>query len=247
MPRIAHEGGAGEHSFTRSSVLEESGCDCGAVTPTSPRDLAQPSPATDDRDYTVLLVDDDDMVRGWVRLALEGSPFRIIGEATSAGQTRELVERRRPHLLLVDQRLPDGTGTELVRSLRQEGMAMPALLMTANRVRGFNELVREVGAQGSVLKSGSIGELLEALRAVAAGRRVEDARHPARVVERGALSPRERDVLRLVAAGLTNREIAQRLDVGPETVKTLVARSFAKLGVRRRAEAVAAAHQRGLL
>ena len=196
---------------------------------------------------TVLLVEDDEMVRGWVRLALDGSGFRVVGEATTAAEAADLVRRRRPELLLIDQRLPDGTGTELVRSLRQDGIATPALLMTANRVTGFNELVREVGAQGSVLKSGSVDELLAALRMIAAGERVADVRHPARVVERGALSPREREVLRLVAAGLTNREIAERLDVGSETIKTLVARTFAKLGVRRRAEAVAAAHQRGLI
>ena len=200
-----------------------------------------------DRQDTILLVDDDEMVRGWVRLALDGSGFRVVGEATTAAEAADLVRRRCPDLLLIDQRLPDGTGTELVRSLRQGGIATPALLMTANRFTGFNELVREVGAQGSVLKSGSVEELLAALRMVAAGERVADVRHPARVVERGALTPREREVLRLVAAGLTNREIADRLDVGPETIKTLVARTFAKLGVRRRAEAVAAAHQRGLI
>ena len=64
---------------------------------------------------------------------------------------------------------------------------------------------------------------------------------------RGALSPREREVLKLVAAGSTNREIAQQLGVGDETVKTLLGRTFAKLGVKRRAEAVSAAHERGLL
>jgi DNA-binding NarL/FixJ family response regulator len=98
-----------------------------------------------------------------------------------------------------------------------------------------------------VLKSGSVTELLDALRAVAEGGRVVDARHPARSADRAALSPREREVLVLVAQGLTNRQIAERLDIGPETVKTLVGRAFAKLGVRRRAEAVAAAHDRGLL
>ncbi len=196
---------------------------------------------------TVLLVEDDEMVRSWVRLALDRSEFRLVGEAPTSADAIELAERRKPGLLLVDQRLPDGTGTELVRTLRQRGIASPALLMTANRARGFNELVREVGAEGSVLKSGSVTELLDALRAVAEGDRVVDPRHPARTTQRGALSPREREVLRLVARGLTNREIADQLDVGSETVKTLVARAFAKLGVRRRAEAVAEAHERGLL
>jgi DNA-binding NarL/FixJ family response regulator len=198
-------------------------------------------------DRTVLLVEDDEMARSWVRLALERSEFRLVGEAASAGEGAELAERRKPALLLVDQRLPDGTGTELVRALRRRGIAAPAVVMTANRAPGFNELVRDVGAQGSVLKSGSVTELLNALRTVAEGRRVVDTRHPARSPERAALSPREREVLVLVARGLTNRQIAERLDIGSETVKTLIARAFAKLGVRRRAEAVAAAHDRGLL
>jgi DNA-binding NarL/FixJ family response regulator len=206
-----------------------------------------PSDLTVAADRTVLLIEDDEMVRSWVRLTLEQTEFRLVGEAATAAEALELVERRRPALLLVDQRLPDGTGTELVRALRQRGNAAPALLMTANRAAGFNELVRDVGAQGSVLKSGSVTELLDALRAVSEGGRVVDARHPARSADRAALSPREREVLVLVARGLTNRQIAERLDIGPETVKTLVGRAFAKLGVRRRAEAVAAAHDRGLL
>jgi DNA-binding NarL/FixJ family response regulator len=198
-------------------------------------------------DRTVLLVEDDEMVRSWVRLALAGSEFRLVGEAATAAEGAELAERRKPAVLLIDQRLPDGTGTELVRSLRQRGIPAPALLMTANRAAGFNELVRDVGAQGSVLKSGSVTEFLDALRAVSEGARVVDTRHPARSADRAALSPREREVLVLVAQGLTNRQIAERLDIGPETVKTLIGRAFAKLGVRRRAEAVAAAHDRGLL
>jgi DNA-binding NarL/FixJ family response regulator len=196
---------------------------------------------------TVLLVEDDDMVRSWVRLALQGSEFRLVGEAATAAEGVELAERRHPAVLLVDQRLPDGTGTELVRALRQRGIAAPAVVMTANRAAGFNELVRDVDAQGSVLKSGSVTELLDALHTVAEGGRVIDTRHPARSAERAALSPREREVLVLVARGLTNRQIAEQLEIGSETVKTLVARSFGKLGVRRRAEAVAAAHERGLL
>ena len=198
-------------------------------------------------EVTLLLVDDDQMVRGWVRTALEPTEFRILGEAESCAEAREFVRRHRPDLLLVDQRLTDGLGTELVRTLRRDGVAAPALLMTAARSRGFNELVREAGGQGSVLKSGSVSELLDALRSVAMGDGVVDTRHPPRAAGRATLSPRERQVLRLVAQGRTNREIAVELDVGAETVKTLLTRAFAKLGARRRAEAVAAAHERGLL
>jgi DNA-binding NarL/FixJ family response regulator len=187
------------------------------------------------------------MVRGWVRLSLEGTEFRLAGEAATLAEARELVERRRPDLLLLDFNLSDGTGTELLRELRGAGVDAPAVVMTAHKAPGFNEQAREAGAQGSVLKTGNVDELLDALRTVLEGDEFFDARHPRRARGRAALSPREREVLKLVAAGSTNREIALVLDVGDETVKTLLARTFAKLGVRRRAEAVSEAHRLGLL
>lgn len=203
--------------------------------------------STDGRELSVVLVEDDAMVRGLVRLTLEGTEFRLNGEAGTAAEALELVPRRVPSVLLVDYRLPDGTGTELVRELRQRGVVSPAVLFTANAERGFNELARESGAQGTILKTGRSDELLNALRLVAAGETAFDGRHPARPAGRGPLSPREREVLRLVAAGMTNKEIAGELDVGSETVKTLLARIFAKLGVKRRAEAVEVGHSLGLL
>ena len=200
-----------------------------------------------DRELAVLLVDDDEMVRGWVRMALQGSEFRVAGEAANAGEAAGLAARRRPDLLLVDHKLGADVGTELVRDLRRRGVTAPAVVMTANMQDGFNEAAREAGAQGTLLKTGKRDELLRALRAVAEGDEAYDVRHPRRTPGRTALSPREREVLRLVAAGSTNKEIAATLGVGDETVKTTLGRAFAKLGVRRRAEAVAAAHERGLL
>jgi DNA-binding NarL/FixJ family response regulator len=195
----------------------------------------------------VLVVEDDAMVRGWIRLSLKGSEFMVVGEAAAAGEVAELVRRRAPELLLVDYRLGDAVGTELVRSLRLAGVAAPVVLMTANYEPGFNEAARESGAQGSVLKTGSSEELIAALRRVRDGEPAFDSRHPRRDPTHAALSPRERDVLRLLAAGKTNRQVASELGVSPETVKTLVARAFAKLGVTRRAQAVAAAQRMGLL
>jgi DNA-binding NarL/FixJ family response regulator len=196
---------------------------------------------------SVLVVDDDAMARSWVELALEETEFRIAGSAETAAAAEALAERRRPDLLLVDYRLPDRTGVELTRALRTSGMTTPVVLMTANAERGFNELAREAGAQGTVLKTGHRDELLEALRAVADGATVFDGRYPKRERGQAALSPREREVLRLIAAGATNPEIAETLNVTNETVKTLVGRTLAKLGARRRAEAVSAAHELGLL
>ena len=196
---------------------------------------------------TVLVVEDDAMVRGWLTLLLEGSEFRSLGEAASASDARALVRRRCPDLLLVDYRLPDQLGTELVKDLRQHGLPTPAVLMTANAERGFNELAREAGAHGTVLKTGSPEEVVNALRAVADGGNAFDARHPRRTPGAAPLTPRERQVLRLIAGGATNRQVAETLSIGDETVKTLLTRSYGKLGVARRAEAVSRAHQLGLL
>jgi len=201
---------------------------------------------TDDA-HSVLLVEDDAMVSGWVRMSLEGSELRVAGVAVSAAEALDLIGRRHADVFLVDYRLPDGRGTELVKELRRRGIAAPVVLMTANAERGFNESARDAGAQGTVLKTGHAEELLSTLRRALAGEDAFDERHPRRAPGRAALSPREREVLRLVAQGSTNQEIAAKLGVGGETIKTLMARTFAKLGVRRRAEAVAAAHDRGLL
>ncbi|HEX2045494.1 MAG TPA: response regulator transcription factor [Gaiellaceae bacterium] len=195
----------------------------------------------------LLLVEDDPIVRAWVREALAGSEFRVAGEAATTADALGLAARRPPELLLVDQKLPDGTGTELVRLLRARGLSVPAVVMTAGPTSGLNEAAREAGAEATVVKSARGEDLVGALRTVLDGRSTFDPRHPRRDPGRVPLTPREREVLRLVAAGGTNAEVAARLGVGEETVKTLLGRVFLKLGVRRRAEAVAVAQKSGLL
>jgi len=205
--------------------------------------LDRVSPATG---LSVLVVDDDAIVRAWVRAALRASEFRVGGEAGLAAEAIQLVERRRPDLLLVDQLLPDWTGTELVRELRRRGVRAPALLMTSALREGLNEAAQSAGIQGTVLKSSEPEELLGALRRLADGDDAPRAAHP-RAGRQVTLSPREREILQLVAEGATNVEVAERLGIGRETVKTLLYRSFEKLGVRRRSEAVAEAQRLGLL
>jgi DNA-binding NarL/FixJ family response regulator len=195
----------------------------------------------------VLVIEDDAIVRAWVRAALKGSEFTVGGEAPTSAAGAALVSRRRGDLLLVDHRLPDHFGTELVRQLRRTGNRTPAVIIAARPEEGLNESAREAGAQGSVLKRGSTEQLLGALRRVAAGDEAFDPSHPRRPPLRGSLSPRERDVVRLVATGATNREISAQLAIGAETVKTLLSRSYTKLGVSRRAEAVAAAKELGIV
>lgn len=190
----------------------------------------------------VLLVGGESAFRGWVKLALRDSEFRIVGEAASAEETARLAAELEADLLLID-----APGVTPVTEMRAHGLSVPAVLMTASPERGFNENAREAGAQGTILSKGSIAELLATLRAVSRGKASFDPRHPRRPSGQSSLSGREREVLRLVARGETNREIASELGISDQTVKTLVARSCAKLGVRRRGDAAAAARGLGLL
>lgn len=195
----------------------------------------------------VLLVEDDAIVRSWVRRAFEGSEFRLAGEASTAGEALDLFERRRCDVVLVDQHLPDRLGTELARSLQRVEAAAPLVLMTANPQEGLNEVARDAGFRSSVVKSSDPARLLEVLRAAVRGESTFDAQHPRRPRGESALAPREREVLALVATGRTNKEVASELGISDETVKTLLERTYAKLGARRRADAVLEARRRGLV
>jgi DNA-binding NarL/FixJ family response regulator len=195
----------------------------------------------------VLVVEDDSIVRSWVRLSLRGTELRVAGEAGSAQEAEELVGRRHCDVLLVDQHLPDRLGTELVRRLRRTGVELPVVLMTASAEEGLNETAREAGVQASVVKSSDPERLIEVIRSVLAGEGVFDVAHPRRPKGQATLAPREQETLALIAAGRTNREAAAQLGISDETVKTLLERAYAKLGVRRRAEAVLEARRRGLV
>jgi DNA-binding NarL/FixJ family response regulator len=196
--------------------------------------------------FGVLVVDDDAIVRTWVAATLDGTEFRIVGQAARASEALDLALRRAPDLFLIDHQLPDRTGIALLHELRSRGFDAPAIVMTAAPRRGLNDAARRAGAQGSVLKSTAPGTFVDALRAAAAGESHFVAAHP-RADREVRLSPRERAILLQVSHGSTNTEIAATLGVSTETVKTILGRAFAKLGVRRRNEAVVAAQRLGLL
>jgi DNA-binding NarL/FixJ family response regulator len=196
---------------------------------------------------SVIVIEDDAIVRSWVREALRESAYRIAGEAETAIEAAELVGRRHADLLLVDQHLPDQLGTEFVRDLRRRGDGIPVVLMTASAEQGLNEVAREAGAQASVVKSSEVERLIEVLDAVSSGGVLFDAAHPRRPDDEAPLAPREREAIGLAAQGLTNKEIAIGLGISAETVKTLLERAFVKLGAHRRAEAVLEARRRGIV
>jgi len=209
--------------------------------------MADPQAAKSPHGIEVFVVEDDPIVRAWLRAALRKTEFRLAAESPTAGQALEAVESRRPNLLLVDFHLPDRQGTQLVRELRNRGTTAPIVLMTSTPQEGLNELAREAGAQATVLKTSETSDLLEVLRRVVAGGARFAPEHPRRRPGTAPLSAREREVLGLVAEGKTNREIASNLELGPETVKTLLERVYAKLGVHGRLAAVLTAKDLGLV
>jgi DNA-binding NarL/FixJ family response regulator len=211
-------------------------------------DLRRPDATHPTALLPVVLIDDDAMARSWLRLSLRDTEFRVDAEAASAAEALERVPAcEEPMLLVVDHRLPDSGGLDLIRELRALGVDAKAVLLASSSEPGLNEAAREAGAQGTLLKTGSPTELLEALRAMGAGEDAFDERHPRRHPVSASLSPREREVLILVAEGATNSEIASLLGIGVETVKTLLRRAFAKLGVQRRVQAVWAARELGIV
>lgn len=197
--------------------------------------------------YEVLVLDDDPLVRAWLRSALRTTEFRLAAEAATPAEAQSLLERRKIDLLLVDLRLDRDLGTDFIRRLRVAGNDQPIVLMTSAAQRGANEQAHEAGAQASIVKSADRDELLTCLRAVAAGGSVFDPSHPPRASDDRPLTRREREILALLADGRTNPEIAEQLGLGVESVKTYVERIFGKLGVRRRTEVAAAARRRGWL
>src|SRR5262249_14709506 len=130
------------------------------------------------RHVAVFLIDDDAMARGWLRLSLRGTDFPVVREAATATAALALLRDEKPGLLLVDHRLPDSSGLELIRELRSRGVTAPVLLLATNPEAGLNEAARAAGAQGTLLKTGSPTEALEALRAVEHGDDWVDSRAP---------------------------------------------------------------------
>jgi two-component system response regulator DesR len=191
----------------------------------------------------VLVVDDHDVVHWGFRLLLTQQPWveRCL-TARDPEEARELVRSYEPHVALVDLFLGERSGAELCASLRREFPRTRVLLISG---AGWisPQAARAAGASGFISKDSSADAVATAVRAVGEGRTVfaRSPREPA-----APLSPRERDVLGLMAGGATNREIAAALHLSPHTVKEHTGKLYRKLGVRNRAEAVRRAERLGL-
>ena len=207
---------------------------------------------------TVVLVDDEPMVRQGLRTILESDDgIRVAGEAEDGAEAVSLVRATRPDVVCMDVRMPDVDGiraTELLRALDPPPRVLVVTTFSSDD-HVFDAL--RAGAAGFLLKRARAEEVVSAVRAVAAGDqllypeavRTLALRHLAPRPDPAAfdLTAREREVLGLVAEGLSNAEIAARLVLGLETVRTHVAKVLAKLGARDRTQAVVIAYTRGLV
>ena len=193
----------------------------------------------------VLVIEDHLAVRRGLELLLQSAAMRVAGVAATAAEARGLLARRRHDAVLVDVRLPDGDGTSLVREHLERNPDAAVVILTGESDLERLEAAARCGARGLVLKSAPPAELLGALRRVAAGGRYVDPtlaqllKAPARPDPLSTLSPREREILELLAGGLNGEEVAQRLVISAETVRTHVRNAMNKLRARTRAHAVA--------
>ncbi|NUS41478.1 MAG: response regulator transcription factor [Terrabacter sp.] len=205
---------------------------------------------------TVFLLDDHELVRRGVRTLLESEPgIEVIGESGSATEGEAGITTLRPHVAIVDGRLPDGSGIEVCRQVRSVDPHIAVLVLTSYDDDDALFAAILAGASGYVLKQISGGDLVMAVRRVAAGQSMLDPTVTTRVLHRlrqGSdkdaltkhLTPKEEQVLSLVAEGLTNRQIAERLGVAEKTVKNYVSTLLAKLGVESRTQAAVMAARR---
>ncbi|RSN95824.1 DNA-binding response regulator [Streptomyces sp. WAC 05379] len=214
---------------------------------------------------TVLLVDDEPLVRAGLRAVLEAQPdIEVVGEAADGAAVIPLVRQLRPDVVAMDVRMPLLDGIEATRAVLRTVDEPPKILVVTTFEN--DEYVYEAlraGADGFLLKRARPAEIVHAVRLVAEGESLlfpasvrqlaaqygdDDGNRAARAqLERARLTEREAEVLRLMARGLSNAEIAARLVVGTETVKSHVSAVLAKLGARDRTQAVITAYESGFV
>jgi DNA-binding NarL/FixJ family response regulator len=213
----------------------------------------------------VALVDDEVLIRAGLRVLLGGEEDIVVtGEACDGEQAVALVQETLPDVVLMDIRMPRLDGVEATRRIaadpRLSGVRI--LILTTLETDEYVLQALRAGASGFLLKDGDVVDVLRAVRVLAAGEALLSPGATRRLVEevtawpeRGPVAPalldeltdREREVMVLVAYGLTNREIAQRLVISPATAKTHVSRTMMKLHARDRAQVVVLAYQTGLV
>lgn len=198
----------------------------------------------------VFLVDDHEIVRRGLSDLLDGAEgLQVVGEAGTVRQALARIDDARPDVVVLDVRLPDGSGIDLCRQIRSSMPQVACLILTAYDDDTATSAAVWAGASGYLLKNIAGMRLLDDIRAVSTGRTLLDARTVARAAANlrdgtrdddprwGSLGLRERQVLALIADGLTNRQIGERLGLAEKTVKNYVSSLLLKLGVGSRTQA----------
>ena len=197
----------------------------------------------------VYLLDDHEVVRTGLRDLLEREgDIEVVGESGSAVDAAHRIPALRPHVAVLDARLPDGSGIDVCREIRSVDPTIQALILTSYEDDEALFAAIMAGAAGYVLKHIKGTDLVDAVRRVAAGQSLLDPAVTARVLDRirrgpdqpdelKTLTDQERRILTLVAEGLTNREIAERMFLSEKTIKNYVSSLLAKLGLERRTQA----------
>jgi DNA-binding NarL/FixJ family response regulator len=213
----------------------------------------------------VLIADDQALVRSGLRLVLETRPdIEVVAEAGDGAEAIRLTTAHQPDVVLMDIRMPVMDGIEATRRITQSASPIRVLVLTTFDLDEYVHAALRAGASGFLLKDARPADLVDGIRLVAGGnallaptvtRRLLDRYAetvPAHLVSESvaavaALTPREREILALLAAGLSNAELAQRLYLGETTVKTHISSILRKLGVRDRVQAVITAFDAGLV
>lgn len=200
----------------------------------------------------LLVVDDHEVVRAGLRTLLEDQDrIEVVGEAATAVEALDLIETREPQVVLLDVRLPDQSGVDVCREIRARWPSVQVLMLTSYPDQDAVLGSIMAGAAGYLLKGVRGSALAEAIRTVAGGGSLLDPAVTAQVLEQvraprapadpvDILTDQEMRILRLLAAGHTNREIGAAIHLSEKTVKHYVSNIFNKLGVNRRVEAAAA-------
>jgi DNA-binding NarL/FixJ family response regulator len=202
----------------------------------------------------ILIADDHPIVRAGLQDVLSSQPdFEVIAEAKNGAEAVALADRLRPHVVLTDLSMPQMDGVTAIGKIKAEHQDIHILVLTTYNSDSDVLPAIEAGAIGYLLKDSPREELFEAIRAAAQGKPLLTSSIAARLMERmrgpavEALSSREIDVLKLVAKGASNREIADRLYITEATVKSHLIRIYSKLGVADRTAAVTKALEQGIL
>jgi DNA-binding NarL/FixJ family response regulator len=224
----------------------------------------EPGGASDSSLIRIILVDDQELVRAGFRMVLDAQPdMQVVGEAADGIAAIDLARRLHADVMIMDARMPRLDGVDATRQIRLHGDLPRVLMLTTFDLDEYAFAALKAGASGFLLKDVPPEELLFAIRAVHSGDSVVAPSTTRRLIDQFAallpggeqpapaelaeLTDREREVLTLVAQGLSNSEIARHLFVSEATVKTHVGRILAKLDLRDRVQAVVYAYEHGLV